>query len=70
MNRTLSTLRTTLASRAGIKHSQAGMTLIEIMVVIAILSILTTAIGVATVQYMQKAKGVMLRVFLHTPDNS
>ncbi|MGM0576676.1 MAG: type II secretion system protein GspG [Myxococcota bacterium] len=36
--------------------SQRGMTLIEIMVVIAIIGILSTAIGVGVVNYMQKAK--------------
>lgn len=36
--------------------AQRGMTLIEIMVVIAIIGILSTAIGVGVVNYMQKAK--------------
>lgn len=46
MNRTLHSLRTTLASRAGIKHSQAGMTLIEIMVVLTLLGLLMTVLAV------------------------
>ena len=33
-----------------------GMTLLEIMVVIAIIGILSTAIGYGVVNYMQKAK--------------
>jgi len=52
------------------RAAQRGMTLIEIMVVIAILSILTTAIGVATVQYMQKAKVGACEAGLRTVANA
>lgn len=37
-------------------HNMRGMTLLEIMVVIAIIGILSSAIGVSVVSYMEKAK--------------
>ena len=37
-------------------NNMRGMTLLEIMVVIAIIGILSSAIGVSVVSYMEKAK--------------
>ena len=50
--------------------AQRGMTLIEIMVVIAIIGILSTAIGVSVVNYMQKAKVDATRAQLRTVANA
>jgi len=47
-----------------------GMTLIEIMVVIAIIGILSTAIGVGVVNYMQKAKVDATKAQLRTVANA
>ncbi len=47
--------KATQASRAS-ALSQRGMTLIEIMVVIAILGILATALGVAVTGYLKRSK--------------
>ncbi len=46
-----------------------GMTLIEIMVVIAIIGILATAIGVGVVDFMQKAKVDATKAQLNTVAN-
>jgi general secretion pathway protein G len=46
MNMKLRTLRTTLAARGGKRHAQAGMTLIEIMVVLTLLGLLMTVLAV------------------------
>jgi len=46
MKMKLTTLRRTLASRTGRKHSEAGMTLIEIMVVLTLLGLLMTVLAV------------------------
>lgn len=50
-----------LTSRAGraarkLHRNQAGMTLVEIMVVIAILGILMTVVGIAALNQLEKAK--------------
>ncbi len=49
--------------------AQRGMTLIEIMVVIAIIGILSTAIGFGVVNYMQKAKVDACKAQLRTVAN-
>ncbi len=46
MNMKLNNLRTNLATRAGLRQSQAGMTLIEIMVVLTLLGLLMTVLAV------------------------
>jgi general secretion pathway protein G len=53
----MSTERQTLKGAAmGLHRNQAGMTLVEIMVVIAILGILMTIVGVAAVGRLEEAK--------------
>ena len=47
-----------------------GMTLLEIMVVIAIIGILSSAIGVSVVTYMEKAKVDATRAQLRTVANA
>lgn len=42
--------------RRAFRHTQRGMTLIEIMVVITILGLIAAAVGVAVVPQLQKAK--------------
>jgi general secretion pathway protein G len=46
MNKKLMNLRSNLASRAGLRPSQSGMTLIEIMVVLTLLGLLMTVLAV------------------------
>jgi general secretion pathway protein G len=53
MNRQSKSLR---AQAASFHRAQAGMTLVEIMVVIAILGILMTIVGVAAVNRLEEAK--------------
>ncbi|MBM4396209.1 MAG: type II secretion system protein GspG [Deltaproteobacteria bacterium] len=49
-------LRRYLVARAGVARAARGMTLLEIMVVIAIIGIVATAVGVGVVGYLNKAK--------------
>lgn len=69
-HRVLTARAATRLNNASRLHNHRGMTLLEIMVVIAIIGILSSAIGFGVVNYMQKAKVDVCKAQLRTVANA